>query len=495
VDGDHPRELAQVDVVKKAAFKLQPVLELRRTQERAAAVAAAQAPGALAADVEASPALKPAFRTSIPDYTVRCRDGERVRLEIEPPDGEPFTRSVDLAPGRAAAVRLRFAEGTRRYRIRCLPEDFPNWRTHRYGTPQAGWYLVTPNKSEGAGYAAIFDSHGVPVWWIRRTPAPFAADLLPNGNLVWTNYVALSPVSDRFVEWTLAGRRKRSFGTVGPSTNQHDFQLLPNGNALMLTYPARDHVDLRAFGGPADATVLDGEIQEVDPTGKLVWRWSSRDHVKLAEADRWIRNQIAHPVIRKFDGTPVYDLVHINALEPNGSRLLFSARYLDAAYAIDRRSGAIRWKLGGTRTPRSLTIADDPLAKVDFGGPHDVRQPRPGLVTIYDNGALRDRDPRALAFRLDLAGRRAELVRDVRFPRVGRSVCCGSARLLPERNWVVSWGNTPWVTEQTWGGEPVLAIEFRPADDELASYRAVPVMPGTLTRDRLHTAMRAMYGG
>jgi flagellar export protein FliJ len=48
VEGDQGPEVARVVVVKKAAFRLQPVLELRRTQERAAAVAAAQAAQAAA---------------------------------------------------------------------------------------------------------------------------------------------------------------------------------------------------------------------------------------------------------------------------------------------------------------------------------------------------------------------------------------------------------------------------------------------------------------
>jgi hypothetical protein len=455
-------------------------------------LAAAYAGPATAATITADPALKPAFRTSIPDYTVRCHEGEPVRLSVDPPDGEPFTRSLTLAPGRAAAVRLRARNRTRRYRVRCLPADFPNWRTRRYRKPQAGWYLVTPNKTEEAGYAVIFDSHGVPVWWMRRTPAPFAADLLPNGNLVWTNYVALSPVSDRFVEWTLTGRRRRSFGTVGPTTNQHDFKLLPNGNALLLTYPSRDHVDLTRFGGPEDAVVLDGEIQEVDPAGNLVWSWNTKDHVKLDESERWIRRQVAHPTIRLFDGTPVYDLVHVNSVEPDAGRLIFSARYLEAVYAIDRKTGGVAWKLGGTPTPRTLAIHGDPLAGREFGGQHDARSSG-GLLTLLDNGTLRDRPPRAVAFRLDLQRRRAALVRSVRFAEAPKSVCCGSARLLPGRNWVVSWGNEPWVTEQTWRGDSVLTIEFR--GNDLASYRVVPIMPGELTRDRLSRAMKTLYGG
>ena len=471
-------------------------------------VAAAQAGPAEAARIAADPALKPAFKTSIPDYTVRCRAGEPVRLSIDPPDRGPFVRSVALAPGRAAAVRFRFGERRRTYRVRCLPADFPDWRARRYAKPEAGWYLLTPAKTKGLGYAgtpdshgyaAIFDSHGVPVWWMRRKPPPFAADLLPNGDVAWTNFVALSPASDSFVERTLTGRFVRSYSTVGTSTNQHDFELLPNGNALLITYPPREHVDLSRFGGPKDAVVLDGEIQEVSPDGGLVWSWSSKDHVALEESERWLRRQIAHPTIREYDGTPVYDLVHINSVEPSGPRLIFSARYLEAVYAIDRATRGIAWKLGGTHTPRSLAIHGDKLGAHEFGGQHDARiSPRLDglggrLLTVFDNGTLRGRAPRALAFRLDLRGRVASLVRSVRFAPASKSVCCGSARLLAGQDWVISWGNTPWISEQGSHSQLVLTIELRGKD--WASYRAAPILRDQMTRGRLAGAMRAMYGG
>ena len=202
-------------------------------------------------------------------------------------------------------------------------------------------------------------------------------------------------------------------------------------------------------------------------------------------------------MITTWDGSTVFDLAHINSVEPDGDKLIFSARYFDAVYAIDRATDGIAWKLGGVHIPQSLTIDGDPLAATDFGGQHDARLPGGGdLLTVFDNGTERDRPPRALAFRLHLDQRRAELVRAVKFAEAPDSECCGSARLLPGRDWVVSWGNRPWVTEQTWTGAPVLEIEFLPKEKELASYRVVPIMRGgKLTRDRLSKAMTAVYGG
>ena len=460
------------------------------------------APAYAARSVTAAPGLRPAFRTAFLDYTVRCTPGAPVRLTIHPPAGtrvsvgggpshrHEFTASVDLAPGRAAALRFVAAGDSRTYRVRCLPDDFPPWRVRRHGTPEAAWYLVTPNIQPGGGYAIVFDRHGVPVWWVRHRPAPFNMDLWPNGHFTWTNYVALSPNADRYGEWTLGGRLVRTHHAVGPSTNHHDLQFLPNGNALLIAYPTRDGVDLSRFGGPEDATVLDSEIQEVDPQGRLVWSWNTNDHIALDEGERWLRRQIDKPVVHTSDGRPVYDLVHLNSVERDGRRVVFSARYLEAVYAIDRATHAVAWKLGGTRTSRSLTIEGDPYANRDFGGQHDARiLDRGRSVTFFDNGTLRDRPARAVEFALHLKRRAARLRQDVRLPAAGPSHCCGGARLLPGGNWVVSWGDTPWITELTPGGRRVLSIRFL---GRYASYRAIPVLPGRLSRADLSRGMDAI---
>ena len=156
--------------------------------------------------------------------------------------------------------------------------DSPDWRVKRSGTPQAGWYVVGPDPKlhgdyvPGPGYAVIFDSHGVPVWWFRQTPPVFDADLLPSGHLVWTDFVAHSPFGNGFVERTLDGRVVHTWNTAVTQTNQHDFQPLPNGHVLLVTYPAREHVDLRQWGGPVDATVPAGalppRVRHVLPLGR-----------------------------------------------------------------------------------------------------------------------------------------------------------------------------------------------------------------------------------
>ena len=144
----------------------------------------------------------------------------------------------------------------------------------------------------------------------------------------------------------LDGSLVRTLHGVGRGANAHDLQLLGNGDHLVGAYVWQRHVDTSAYGGSRDATVINTELQQVSPDGRLVWDWKSQDHIALAETGRhWPR---ASP---RPSG---YDILHWNSIEPAGDSVIASFRHLDAVYKIDKSTGRIVWKLGGTRTPESL---------------------------------------------------------------------------------------------------------------------------------------------
>jgi hypothetical protein len=469
-----------------------------------AAVCAAPAAGATPV-VRSDPPLFPDFRSSQPDYAVRCKPGERVELEVAPKDGTrvrvgggsphrgSFKRRVSLAPGRALEIDISSGSRTRAYHVRCLPLDFPDWRVKRESKPQVAWYLLTPSEftTDKPGYVAMFDSRGVPVWWWTDTPPPFDAHFLPDGNLAWTHIAINNPASGPAEEHSFAGRLVRRFDTHGTEANEHDLQVQPNGSAYMIAYVPRDHVDLSRWDGPSDATVLDGDVQLIDRSGKLVWNWNTGQHLPTSAAGRWLHRLIFDTKPLPLpDGRSAYDIAHLNSVEPYGDRLLISNRFHDALYSIDRRTGKIVWKLGGRSSPKSLDILDDPLEKREFGGQHDARVLDGGrTVTLYDNGMLRGRPPRALEYRIDESKRTARLVRAIDYVPAHDSVCCGGARKLPDGDWVVSWGHTPYVTEQTSRGKLVLEIKF---SENVTSYRVEPILPGKFDRSDLRRGMDAI---
>ena len=236
----------------------------------------------------------------------------------------------------------------------------------------------------------------MPVWWYKASGPPVDASLF-SGNLV---AFSLYPGADYQLR-RLDGTLMRTVGTVGTPTDFHELKPLLNGNFIVTSYKVRDGVDLSPYGGPSNATVQDAEIQEINPSGAVVWRWNSKDHIPLSETpDRWwsyiLKNSVTLP-----DGRKAYDPVHLNAVEPDGTSLLISARHLDAIYSIDRSTGNLEWKVGGRTTSKSLAVVGDNVTPT-LGGQHDVRRLSDGTVSVYDNNTDLGRPPRVLRFRIDL---------------------------------------------------------------------------------------------
>ena len=472
----------------------------------AAATPAAAAPGPRLDALRAKPApLYPSFSPSVVDYVSRCNrrkplrlvgragKGQTVAIDGDTPDSGRFSARVRLSAGQSLALRVRAGRRAATYRVRCLPPRFTKWTARRTGVTEAQYYLVLPDGPGPARYVAIFDANGVPVWWTHTGSSGIDAELLPGGHIAWARFFDApfgTHEEGAYEEHRLDGRRVRTLRAVGSATDIHDLQQLENGHFLLLSYPQRDGVDLRPYGGPANATVVDGVIQELTPAGELVWSWNSADHIALSETGRWWQQLVATPATLP-DGRKAYDVVHLNSVEPHGDRLLVSARHTDSLYDIDRRTGEIRWKLGGTETPQSLSIAGDSrYGKTTFGGQHDARLPTDDTVTVYDNGTGRGRPPRAVRYRIDAARGTATLVDELTNPAVASSPYAGSARRLAHGHWVVAWGGAPAVTEMKPSGTPVFRLTFPKG---WFSYRAIPLPPGRLSHAALVRGMEAQY--
>lgn len=380
------------------------------------------------------------------------------------------------------------------HHIRCLPADFPRFEARRTGRTRAQFYLVTPSLRNGRlrpSYVAIFDAAGAPIWWMRDE-APSDARLLGDGSLAWATPTEKGVGTDPSTAYEvrrLDGRLVRRIATVGVPTDGHDLEPLPGGNHLVLAYRPRDGVDLSPYGGPSSATVLDGEVQEVTPDGDVAWSWSSADHIALAEARHWFGLGVIDAPTPLRDGRSGYDIVHPNSVEARGDTVLLVARHLDAVYAISRSTGAIRWKLGGTRRPESLRLVGGRgRAPKLLGGPHDARLLGDGTLTVYDNGTGRSRAPRALRLRIDPRAGTARVIEVIRHRPARSSQCCGSARRLRGGNWLINWGHRPLITELTARGRLRFRLRFR----GVFSYRAVPIPRGRLGRRELRRGMDAM---
>jgi hypothetical protein len=450
------------------------------------------APASGPESVTTVPPLVPAYDPAVPDYTVACEPARNVRVAAQAPaggsvsldGGAPVAGALERTLALSGGQAFTFAVDGKVHSVRCLPRNWTDWTVARDGTPEVEWIVF--NTLAGAeGYTVVADDRGVPVWWKAGAPPLQDGRILPDGTVAVGRVSEGSWGREPYAHFGLDGTPLGEFDTVGSSADPHEIELLPNGNVLMDRYVPRDHVDLSALGGPADATVLDGEIQEITPQHQLVWSWNSADHIAVAETEFPLaatRTQI--------DGRDAYDLVHLNSFQRDGDGILLSARQLDAVYRIRRSDGGVDWKLGGTARPESLDFLAGPFGAADLGGQHQARRLPDGTITLHDNGTGKGRPPRALRFAVDPLARTATIVERVSDARIASSFCCGGATRLAGGDWLVSWGSTGTITELTASGGPVLTLELARGS---FSYRAQSVGSTVVSRAALRAGMNAMH--
>lgn len=450
--------------------------------------------------ISSDPPLFPRFSPAISDYVTRCAasPGAPVRLEVRAGAGNAiaidgrgprrgrFTAKVDLDAGEEFSFTRTTGSGSTRHHVRCLPADFPTWAFKSPGQPRQQWYLITAGR-----YAIIFDRHGVPVWWFKGDDTIIDLKYLEDGTLAWN---VGEPVRDpRYEIRSLDGTLLNTLRAVGHETDRHDIQLLPNGNYMLIAAKRRSTpTDLTSFGGPADATILDAELQEVTPAGTLVWSWDSKDHIGLAETGHWWDDYVLGNT-DSYGGA--YDYVHINSIDVSPRSIVLSMRNTDGIYKIDRASGNIEWKLGGTPTPESLTVIGDAFGSHPLGGQHDARILADGTLTAHENGFPQNRRPRVVRYAIDEETRTATLLESFSDPEVPEALCCGSARRADDGSWLTSWGGvgeTPHpVAEYNRAGQRIFSLEF--TQPGVFSYRAVPIAPGILGDRELRAGMNSQY--
>jgi hypothetical protein len=446
-------------------------------------------------------ALSPAFSPGIHDYTIRCTPGvNRFRVYFRSSGGEaqlvaPKTTppqaadrvTVELLENQAAVVQSTVTGRTSQYWIRCLPHDFPPITTVRDAMPTPGYYLTgVAIAPDGIGaYVMVLDTNGTPVWY-RDAGQPGGVDLKqysPNRLSFMRGQGGYGRDPDgKHQIYDLLNRVTTHVQAVGMPTDFHDFLRLGNGNHMVMSYPLSTGIDLTGLAdfGP-DETVADCVIQELDPTGALVWEWRASDHVDPL-------TETTYPTTT--GGTSIRDLYHCNSFEVTAAGdVLVSARHLDAVFLISKATGEIVWKLGGAPTnldgAQILTVQGDPAG--GFFRQHDARFLPNGNLTLFDNHTAVAGAARGVEYDLDLGAGTATMV----FQHAGpaNSQFTGSFRRYPDGRSVVGWGGLNdgsgrAFTEIDAAGNRVFELTFGP---QIFTYRTVKVALGALNIDRLRS--------
>jgi len=201
-------------------------------------------------------------------------------------------------------------------------------------------------------------------------------------------------------------------------------------------------------------------VQEVDiKTGLVLFQWDSLDHVPLLDSYQALPKDRGHP----------YDYFHVNSIQADtDGDLVISARNTWAAYKIDTDDGRVVWTVGGKHSSFKLP------ASATFAFQHHVRvrDADDQTITVFDDGAgppKVHRQSRALVLRLDFEARRATLVQKVQHNPPLLTSFEGNVQQLPNGDYLLGWGQQPYLGEFDPNGRLVFDARFVGA---VASYRA-----------------------
>jgi hypothetical protein len=330
-----------------------------------------------------------------------------------------------------------------------------------------GYIFVSPKKGPGEQAPTqdaplIVDARGEPVWFHPLQDAEadafnFAVQTYRGQTvLTWweghhTGYgqgeYVICDHSYREVERVRAGN--------GYEGDHHEFVITPEDTALITIY-SEVPTDLSGVGGPVDAAVLEGIVQEIDiESGEVLFEWHSLDHVKLEES-------LYSP---PSDLASAFDYFHINSVDPHpDGYLTISARRTSALYKVSRQTGEIAWRLGGEISDFAMGFG----SRTDWQ--HDARRHPNGILTIFDNGSFdKDVQSRAVVVEINEDDMRATLVGEYTHPDKIFAATQGNVQMLPHGNVFVGWGSEPRFSEFGHDGKLLFDASF---PSEVESYRA-----------------------
>ena len=324
----------------------------------------------------------------------------------------------------------------------------------------------TPNLQQGP---EIIDNQGRPIWFHPAAEGNQVADFRVqtyHGESVltwWEGQSHTGPGHGEGVDY-IFDRTYHLVATVSAGHNYaadtHEFRLTPYGTALITIYSQVSR-DLSSLGGPANGSVFDGIIQEIDvATGAVLFEWHSLDHVGLDES---------HAPVPTTATTP-YDYFHVNAvsLDVDGN-LIINSRHTWASYKVDHHSGRVIWRLGGKKT--DFTLGPD----VAFAWQHDPEAVDAETIRIFDNEASPAVLPasRVLWIRRDPWRHTATLIRSIVHPDALSAGSQGNAQSLVNGDTFVGWGATGRFSEFDHDGGLVFDASVPKGWDTYRAYRHV----------------------
>jgi hypothetical protein len=385
--------------------------------------------GSPISDITSTPIRQsPSFTPADSDYVWYCSQGtNNLNIELSSTgtissgdqNGSNLSIPVSVVNNQAVIV---VAPGGSQYWFRCLPSTFPRLSVSSAGTAAPGYYITGSfsNRKFGVpGYPMVLNGYGTPVWYLNKIPGSAQdTELLPGTHTIaWANNPA----------YRLYNLDTETVTKLAPPIKPFDGHELftdTSGDHWMISYPIKSGFDLSSIGFPKIHKIVDCAIQELNPKGRLIWSWIASDHVSPDEANDLAGDKTNPGAV---------DVYHCNSIDVNplnSNQVLVSMRQA-GVFLIDKTTGDILWKLGGTAVPPMggepvLKIAGDP--EVTIQGQHDARFQPDGDISLYDDHTNLPGAARGIEYSIDRGNDEATMVWEYIAPSGDTSSVMGSVR-------------------------------------------------------------------
>jgi uncharacterized membrane protein YgcG len=301
------------------------------------------------------------------------------------------------------------------------------------------WFQAVPSGEEASDFRTqTYDGRPVLTWWQGTGLGGLASG---------TDYI----YNDQYQQIATVNAGN------GLSADGHEFLITPWNTALILSYTTAT-ANLTSIGGPADQTVVDGVVQEINiSTGQVLFQWNSADHVPYSQSEQPLPASSSTP----------WDWFHINAVHlDNDGNLLIDARDTWTTYKVSLATGNILWQLGGKDS--SFTLQAAPGQTLDsadelFSWQHDPEAIGNDEYTFFDNessGTPNLPYSRAITVKLNEWSHTATLVASDNQPAGLSAPSQGNAQTTAEGNLFVGWGSLPYISEFDPQGNLLFNAEF-----------------------------------
>ncbi len=245
----------------------------------------------------------------------------------------------------------------------------------------------------------------------------------------------------------------------------HDFVRLPNGNTMTNAWEHISKKEAIAGGRNPKQTTDKGlapdVIYEIDPGGKVVWKWKAWDHRGMNSIKHLDVNFITAVLPQHRFANP--DWTHFNTIDYNSEtgQILVDSREFGEFYIIDHKTGEIVYRWGnpnayGGGDPPTFTTSGNQI----LYGPHDahwIKESLPGAgnILIYNNGWARP--PVNYSSVVEMDPKTGEIIWEYKSKSENSfySHHISGAQRLPNGNTMICSGNHGHIFEVTKEGEVV----------------------------------------